>query len=665
MTRSNPESKAMFQNCGGNASTGKANCPACGSKMSVDDGEKRPVVAKCWNPNGGCSHIEIMSAYDQKYKVPASRLPKQADNQNQSTSAKRPKRDTKKLALEIINEAESDPQRLKKYFTARGISKFPSHLLYLPKAEAKSLGVGFFEKGSRSKKYFDLLVAHITDENEVIQGCQVTPIKKPDGGRATFKSGEPVPRRTYGRMKYSRIELGEAKPNRRLILAEGLESALAASQISGIKAAFATCGAGNLPEQKIPDCKEVVIVADIDKDGAGVRAAENAASLYRKQGHRVRVVKPPVPKGEKKWDANDLLRSGHKRRIQKFRELLRGESSPPVEQGEFFAKSMAEVEAQPLNWFWEPFLVGGAVNSIFGDGGSGKSSVCVDLAARITQGRAMPLSGSKPAKGSILYLSKEEDVASVLMGRLEAAGADLKKCHFMTRRGHDEDFATLDNITGENLDRLREAVRRIGDVKLIVIDPINSFAGRADIYKDTDVRGLLIDPLSKLAQQFGLTVILIMHLNKSREGSARNRALGSGAFINAVRGSCLVALDRQIAGSSHLVKAKLNYTKQGNQSIGFMHKPQRAFTQLVWDEELGEKDPNELLAFKKTEPKRKKFEEELVKFLKDKGGQVSAKRMEKFIAGSMVSERTAKTVKKVAGIVSKKRNGKWYWRLPE
>src|SRR5438876_1114835 len=51
---------------------------------------------------------------------------------------------------------------------------------------------------------------------------------------------------------------------------------------------------------------------------------------------------------------------------------------------------LSTVEPRPLSWLWRHYVPRGMVSIVAGDGGLGKSTVALDLAARVSTGRPMP-----------------------------------------------------------------------------------------------------------------------------------------------------------------------------------------------------------------------------------------------------------------------------------
>jgi RecA-family ATPase len=174
-----------------------------------------------------------------------------------------------------------------------------------------------------------------------------------------------------------------------------------------------------------------------------------------------------------------------------------------------------------------------------GNPGDGKSMLSLDIAARVSRGAEWPDdSGSAPI-GSVVILAAEDDIATTMRPRLEAAGADLTKIHCV------QAVERICAVTGKriprsvrldfDLDRIVELARKLGDVRLVIIDPISEYLGAVNSHRDAELRGLL-SPLSTAAATGHFAVLNILHLNKgNKDGPAMYRAMGSIAFVAQAR----------------------------------------------------------------------------------------------------------------------------------
>lgn len=126
----------------------------------------------------------------------------------------------------------------------------------------------------------------------------------------TFLSFDGTRKTDVGQPKLSLGPIGGgavrlAAAGQHLVIAEGLETALSAQEITGLPtwAALSTSGlvALHLPSW----VKEVTIAADHDESGKGIEAAKEAARRWTLQGRLVRITAPPEPGSD--W--NDRLRA--------------------------------------------------------------------------------------------------------------------------------------------------------------------------------------------------------------------------------------------------------------------------------------------------------------------------------------------------------------------
>jgi putative DNA primase/helicase len=122
---------------------------------------------------------------------------------------------------------------------------------------------------------------------------------RPDGaGKAPVAKAK----MSLGSIKGSAIRLNEADST--LVIAEGIETALAFSQATGLPA-WASISCGIMPDLMLPPLAitpEIVIAADADP--AGIRWARVAADRWVRQGRKVRIALPP----EAGQDFADMLR---------------------------------------------------------------------------------------------------------------------------------------------------------------------------------------------------------------------------------------------------------------------------------------------------------------------------------------------------------------------
>jgi putative DNA primase/helicase len=200
---------------------------------------------------------------------------------------------------------------------------------------------------------------------------------------------------------------------------------------------------------------------------------------------------------------------------------------------------LSDAVLKTLNWLWRGFLPVGKVVCLYGVGGVGKTTVVLDLVARLTTGVVFPDGTPNGKTGSAVIITGEDGISDTIKPRLLAAGGDPEKVFVLdsvfTLNGktHVLNLADMDST-----DCLEEKLREFPDLILLVIDPITGVMSGVDSHRIGDVRGCLA-PLIRIADNLGITIVFIHHCNKNVTQSAASRASGSTAFIDAVRAAIM------------------------------------------------------------------------------------------------------------------------------
>ncbi len=169
-------------------------------------------------------------------------------------------------------------------------------------------------------------------------------------------------------------------------------------------------------------------------------------------------------------------------RYQRNREAVGGGAEPKSAAGSLAFVCAADVDPESVDWVWPGRLARGKLTIIAGDPSMGKSQISMAVAARLSTGTQWP-DGGRARRGSTIVLSAEDAMSDTISPRLVAAGADRKRVHVLksvrTEKGKRRSFSLQ-----EDLAALGEKIGELGDVALVIIDPITSYMGEIDFAPD-------------------------------------------------------------------------------------------------------------------------------------------------------------------------------------
>lgn len=330
-----------------------------------------------------------------------------------------------------------------------------------------------------------------------------------------------------------------------------------------------------------------------------------------------------------------------------------------------------QFEDLKLEWEWYPFIPRAAITGIISDGDIGKSTILIDLVARITTGRAMPTIGDDPpAKQkprSALIVCKENDISRIIKPRLRAAGANLERVHFL---GYDLDdgFNPIDRMDNCSAD-IDDIVAR-NKIGFAYIDPITEFVGKVDTYRDEQIRGF-IHSLYQIATRHNLAIAYTLHLNKKTDLPMQYRGLGGVGHRNTSLSWLVLAMSQEQPGLRLLHQNKGNLLPHGDnrRTAGCRFESVKldvgSFAKVVWESEWQDVDPDTLLAGPKQSNKRDKAKAFLQGWLQE--GPQHVNLLIERAQATGISWPTFRQAKIDLGVKSKKKSSRFgsefIWRL--
>ena len=309
----------------------------------------------------------------------------------------------------------------------------------------------------------------------------------------------------------------------------------------------------------------------------------------------------------------------------------------------------SSVRPKAVEWLWYPYIPYGKLTLLQGDPGEGKSTVMLNIAAAVTQGRPMPDGFAFGEAHGVVYQCAEDDAADTIKPRLMAAGADCSKVAYII----DEDGSlTLD-------DRRLEATIAQTHSRLLILDPIQSFLAQDGDMQSAGRMRSVLGKLSMIAAKHKCAVVLVGHMNKTQGGKSLYRGLGSIDIAAIARSVLMVIRDESDPQIRYLHPIKSSLAPEGP-PIGFSFDKETGFQWIgpcevnVHSEEIeGQMD----------ESKSETAMQTLLALLSE-GDAPSASVFYKMNQMG-ISRRTVQTVKKELGIKAYKKENAWFWTLPE
>lgn len=338
---------------------------------------------------------------------------------------------------------------------------------------------------------------------------------------------------------------------------------------------------------------------------------------------------------------------------------------------------VADVEMKSIDWLWYERIAQGKLTVIAGNPGLGKSQITASMSAIVSNGLKWPSGEQYEAAGAVIIVSAEDDVADTIKPRLIAAGANLKQCHVL-QAVHVTDAKgrscsrSLD--LSKDLKSLEETLKAVGNVRLIIVDPISAYMGDTDSHNNTEVRALLT-PLADMAAKYNVAVLLITHLNKSNTQEPIGRVIGSIGLIAAARAGYVVVKDAEKPELRHFVPIKNNI---GNDRNGFSFEIEGVSiedttlslkietSRIAWQE--GAIDAHKVFS-QSDAAKKSSSTGDVDEFLQDLLSQSpkAASYVLDEASGMGYSEAVMQRAARRIGIKRKKHgmSGAWYWFLPD
>jgi putative DNA primase/helicase len=348
------------------------------------------------------------------------------------------------------------------------------------------------------------------------------------------------------------------------------------------------------------------------------------------------------------------------------------------------AQCAADVTPEPVQWLWPGRVALGKLTLITGEAGLGKSQISVSMAAAVTTGSDWPCGEGRAPLGNVVILAAEDGVGDTMVPRLMASGANRERVHVVTAVSAADGKSRRAFDLSADLALLERKIGEIGDVRLIIVDPISSYiGGKVDSHANAAVRGML-EPVSEMADRLRTAVVSITHPPKGTGTTAINRFIGSVAFVAAARTAFMVTSDPESETRRLFLPVKNNLAPLGK-GLAFQVEQRLVgapgqgivASSVAWETEPVSISADQALQALEAQAsgEARSAAVEAEAFLRDMlaGGAVAVKELKREAHDAGLSWRTLRRAQKSLGIESARRaergdglgdRGRWYWSLP-
>ncbi len=400
----------------------------------------------------------------------------------------------------------------------------------------------------------------------------------------------------------------------------------------------------------------VIIVPDNDKPGKA-HALKVAKSLHGK-AKVIKIVN--LPELNDKEDVSDWLKAGNSK--DDLIELVNETKLWQPKKEKSIGILMSEVKTETVEWLWPGYIPLGKLTVIDGDPGQGKSTLTLDIASRLSTGDTMPGSTETREPAGVAILSAEDGLGDTIKPRLIATGADLSRILAFESTKDAETGKEQPYVLPDNLDLIKGGIKRV-NAKLLIVDPLMAFlSGNVNSHRDQDIRRVL-HLLANLAEDAGVALIVIRHLNKTSTNNSLYRGGGSIGIIGAARSGLLVANDPDDESKRVLASTKCNLAKKPD-SLSFHLEDCNDVSKVVWNGSCSH-TADTLLTSSEEQGALQDAENVLKDILAN--GPVPANDAKKQAREAGIADRTRDRAKASLKIKSKKDSmqGHWLWELPK
>jgi len=324
-------------------------------------------------------------------------------------------------------------------------------------------------------------------------------------------------------------------------------------------------------------------------------------------------------------------------------------------------RKASSYKPQSITWIQDGYLAKGEPMAVVGAAGLGKSTSLIEVAARVSTGRAQYGSSFTRPPADVFIYAVEDSIEHVIIAKLRAARADEDRVYFW-------DPAEPLQFP-KDVDRFLAEVKRLPRCELVIFDPlISTLQAGLSPNCDAHIRQAFT-PLFSGLRALGVASASIRHPNKKTGIEARDKASGSPALTALMRTEFYLGRAEEDPSNITMACIKTNLGKMP-EAIQFRLD---VVDDTVRVEYLGRSDTtaNDLVADPMVRAARATAKADAVeKIVLDMGADGewhTSAELDFAIKQAGASIATLRRVKKDLGVVNERQKRPpraWYWYLP-
>jgi hypothetical protein len=296
-------------------------------------------------------------------------------------------------------------------------------------------------------------------------------------------------------------------------------------------------------------------------------------------------------------------------------------------------KSASSFTMKGVKWLQQGRIPAGMMTILAGREGIGKSTVSLDIAAKITQGTLEGRYFGKPR--NVILCATEDSWEHTIIPRLRAVGADLDRVFHIAVQDENGGFRAI-SAPGD-IRAIEEAIQQ-SEPALMLIDPIMAVIdGKIDTHVQAQVQQGL-EPLTKMCERTMMAALGLIHVNKSTTTDALNSVMGSKAFTSLPRSVLYCIADPGDDGQFLFTHEKCNVGPKQNSltyrlssvridldpsEVDEGDEPFITTSRVIWGGE-DERKASDVLAEANADKSHGKLRKEIKDYLDSQAGCVSA-----------------------------------------